>query len=230
MANGSQQIGIEEGMIPHEIRIRLYELLAASPLIFWSFLGIAGSSLRLSQLTLSWESTPTIGSHIATILFLGFVIIFLIIRRPPLRKTIGVTPRLVALIGCALPSFVALLPRVAVSPSTAFFSSVIALLGTTIAAIAVFFLGRSFSILPQARQLVTSGPYRIVRHPLYLAELAVIFGVIWEIQQPWPIFVLFSAIGIQVLRIYFEEKILSETFPLYQEYAKRTPRLLPGIY
>jgi protein-S-isoprenylcysteine O-methyltransferase Ste14 len=41
----------------------------------------------------------------------------------------------------------------------------------------VLSLGRSISILPQARQLVTSGPYAFVRHPLYLGEMTAMLGI-----------------------------------------------------
>lgn len=217
-------------MINAATRHRLYDLAIASPLIMWLGLGVVGSSLRISRTTPEWGTAFAIASQIATIVLLGLVIGFLVVRRPAVGKAPGVTPRMVAIIGLALPSVVALAPRTEASPTTMLLSSAIALLGTAVAIYAVVFLGRGFSVFPQARRLTTDGPYRLVRHPLYLAELAVLFGAVWDIRQPWPLVILACAVAIQTLRMHFEEKILAETFPSYRDYAKRTARLVPGIY
>ncbi len=91
-------------------------------------------------------------------------------------------------------------------------------------------LGRSFSLMPQARKLVTSGPYAIVRHPLYLVEEAAVAGVL--LQYAWYAALPFLALhlAVQIGRMQLEEKVLRNAFPDYAGYAKRTYRLIPGVW
>jgi protein-S-isoprenylcysteine O-methyltransferase Ste14 len=46
--------------------------------------------------------------------------------------------------------------------------------------VVIFHLGRSFSVVPQARGLVRGGPYSFVRHPLYLAEEIALLGILLQ--------------------------------------------------
>jgi protein-S-isoprenylcysteine O-methyltransferase Ste14 len=50
--------------------------------------------------------------------------------------------------------------------------------GNALAVLVLVQLGRSFSIMAEARRLVTSGVYRWVRHPLYLAEELAVIGIV----------------------------------------------------
>jgi protein-S-isoprenylcysteine O-methyltransferase Ste14 len=48
-------------------------------------------------------------------------------------------------------------------------------------------LGRSFSIFPEGRELVTHGPFSVVRHPLYLTEQIAALGTMLQFNQPWSL-------------------------------------------
>jgi protein-S-isoprenylcysteine O-methyltransferase Ste14 len=211
-------------------KAKLYDLAAVTPLVTWLGLGIVGSLVRIKQMLELREDALAICSQVATVLFMSVVIVLLLIRYPSVRKAKGFLSRFAGIIGCLLPFFFLALPRANLTHATTVFSAALVFLGTAASILSVCWLGRSFSILPQARSLVIEGPYRIIRHPLYLAELCVVFGRAWELELPWPFIVMFMAIGVQISRMHFEEQVLLEAFPSYREYASRTARLIPGLY
>jgi protein-S-isoprenylcysteine O-methyltransferase Ste14 len=94
---------------------------------------------------------------------------------------------------------------------------------------AVLALGRCFGILPEARGLVTRGPYRLVRHPVYLGELGAAAGLVVASPTLWNLGALVVFACAQAVRMPLEERALSEVFPEYTEYAARTPRLVPRL-
>jgi protein-S-isoprenylcysteine O-methyltransferase Ste14 len=102
----------------------------------------------------------------------------------------------------------------------------VAVAGTVWMLASVLALGTCFGILPEARGLVTRGPYRLVRHPLYLGEITVCAGLV--IASPSGGNLLLGAIfgAGQVVRMHLEEAELTAAFPEYTTYAARTPRLL----
>lgn len=91
-------------------------------------------------------------------------------------------------------------------------------------------LGRSFGLLPAARRLVVSGPYRVVRHPIYLGYLVSHAGFLL-INFSWRnAAVLALLYAAQVVRIRREEAVL-EGWDAYRDYRGRVRwRLLPGVY
>jgi protein-S-isoprenylcysteine O-methyltransferase Ste14 len=98
----------------------------------------------------------------------------------------------------------------------------------------VFVLGRRFSglvAIQPGHTLVTSGVYRVIRHPSYLGLLVNSLG--WALAFRSGIGVLLTALLIPPLlaRIYAEERLLRTQFGgEYDAYRRRTSRLLPGLY
>jgi len=78
-------------------------------------------------------------------------------------------------------------PRRGLSISMEMTAIFLVLIGNAGSIIALRQLGRSFSVMAEARQLVTSGLYRFVRHPLYLTEEIAIIGVFVQPAMGWPI-------------------------------------------
>jgi protein-S-isoprenylcysteine O-methyltransferase Ste14 len=134
------------------------------------------------------------------------------------------------LIGTFLIPAVVLFPRRDLSPAAGIVSTLLILTGNGLAVYVLMQLGRSFSVMAEARRLVTTGVYRIVRHPLYVAEELAVFGMVMQFLSWWTALLLAVQITFQLRRMRNEETILSETFPEYSTYKKKTARLIPGIY
>ena len=104
---------------------------------------------------------------------------------------------------------------------------------TAFALWARFALGTAWSIAPEAggdRRLHTSGPYAVTRHPIYTGLLGMILGSALLTGSGQVIVLLPVGLILLSIKIHFEERLLTATFPdEYAHYRRRVPRLVPGL-
>lgn len=97
------------------------------------------------------------------------------------------------------------------------------LLGLTGILVALWTLGDSFSITPQARQLVARGIYSRIRNPIYISGTILIAGLILIIRKPWLWGALMALVILQVFRARAESKVLETKFgDEYRRYREQT--------
>jgi protein-S-isoprenylcysteine O-methyltransferase len=102
-------------------------------------------------------------------------------------------------------------------------------------AFAVSTLGKQWAVaarLIEGHKLITTGPYRFVRNPIYTGMLGMLVatGLAMEHWTALIVAVVLFMVGL-VVRVRSEEKLLRAAFgEEFEEYAKRVPAVLPGIY
>lgn len=228
-----------QGRLPPDLRRggKAYDLFAAMPLIVWYGFSTVGRfgviADDLSRFDLS-RPDPALAIDVlaklsGTLLALLFVV-FLFMRRPPVAGARGFGPRLAAVLGAYLSVGILFLPMRENPMWLNLVSTLVILGGVGFAALSLSHLGRSISLMAEARALVTTGPYARIRHPLYLGEQIAIFGLLLQYLSPAAFLVVAVQCACQFYRMGFEEQVLEETFPDYAAYREKTWRLLPGVY
>ncbi len=161
---------------------------------------------------------------VETLIFVAFLLSYAI-RIDPLERSRGFREIVVPLIGAALP-FVLLLkpPNQWIASSIYRLNAVLYWMtaASSLTLWGLWTLRRSFSITVEARALVTGGPYRWVRHPIYLGEMLTAGGIlVWRFSLPnLVIFIIF--VLVQILRARWEEGKLTKTFPEYKDFAAQS--------
>ena len=188
------------------------------------------SEQGLGNETTSWRFFAYVISRASAICFLGLMSILFLVRLEPIDKAKGITPRVIAIAGTFFVALVVFFPRANLTATETVIAGLLSLVGTGASVIALAHLGRSFSIMAEARKLVTSGPYRIVRHPLYIFEGVASLGVLLQFLNLYTLAIFLGYGLLQFQRMRNEEAILEKAFPEYQAYRLKTARLIPGLY
>ena len=104
------------------------------------------------------------------------------------------------------------------------------LVGIVVLVVAMINLGRSLTPLPSPvahGELRTGGLYRLVRHPIYTAIMALAIGSAVRSYNVVAAAATVALIAWFMLKARWEENQLSVRYPAYEEYAARTPRFVP---
>jgi len=174
----------------------------------------------------SWMST---GDRLASALVLCVGAVLFLVRRPAKSRAEGIVPRVIAVAGTWMVIPVVSMPQTWHAEWYLGFSAIGLTLGSAFVIWSLLTLRRNFSIFPEARSLVRSGPYGIVRHPLYATYAWTYLLMLVSRISALAIVVTVVAIGCEVWRAHYEERVLRKAFPDYDEYAAVTPRFIPKL-
>jgi protein-S-isoprenylcysteine O-methyltransferase Ste14 len=92
-------------------------------------------------------------------------------------------------------------------------------------------LERRMRMVEQGQRVVTTGPYAIVRHPMYLGTLVMFLSSPVALGDWWAVIPALPLVAVLVARIRNEEQLLAKELEGYQDYAQTTRyRLIPGVW
>jgi protein-S-isoprenylcysteine O-methyltransferase Ste14 len=211
------------------------DLLGRAALVgYFSILGTL-KGLAIGGLIARWDELNSdkyldLSAQLAGLAFIILVLGATFLRFKPIGRAEGWEPRASALIGTLLSMSLGALSPIEMAPVWRINSILLIVIGWLLSIWVLVWLGRSFSITAQARRLVTTGPYAIVRHPLYVSEEIAAIGVMLMCFSPAAILIIVVQWLFQLRRMHHEEQILRAVFPEYATYAAHTPKIIPILF
>jgi protein-S-isoprenylcysteine O-methyltransferase Ste14 len=157
------------------------------------------------------------------------LVYMLAVRDRPVARAQGVLPRAFGVIGTFMGVGIIQLPVAHLTLPMQILAAVLIGLGSLGSLLVLSRLGKSFSIMPEARKLVTGGPYAFVRHPLYTVEIITILGTAMQFEGPWSWIIALVVVVLLWIRSHYEEQVLAGAYPEYGAYRARTKRFIPGV-
>ena len=116
----------------------------------------------------------------------------------------------------------------------------VSLLGDAVIALGFLFIffvfrensyGASTIQIAEGQTVISTGPYALVRHPMYAAALVMLVGIPLALGSWWGLFVLLLIVPVLIRRLLDEERFLGQNLPGYTEYQTKVKyRLVPFIW
>src|ERR1700682_5459727 len=195
-------------------------------------LAFAGLQQALTHGGLDRAGTMSLVNRILTVAFFAFLVAIYAIRSKAIAKDHNPVAVVAALTGSFVLYGLFLIPGQGRSTSVWVLaaSDLCLAFGMILALYSLTYLGKRFSIVPEARGLVTSGPHQLVPHPIYLGQIIAGVGLVLPTLFTLHILLFAVFLGAQIMRTHFEERILRGTYPQYEAYATHTRRLIPLVF
>ena len=169
--------------------------------------------------------------HLTGLLLLvseALVVVLTVMRRRAKAVDRSVAAAIVTIISVAGPSLVRASAAGPLLPDVA--TAVLSFAGLCLVIAGKVVLGRSFGLVPANRGVVASGPYLLVRHPIYSGYLITHIGFLLAHPSVWNIVLLGVADTALIVRALYEERILARD-ERYREYCGRVGwHLVPGVF
>lgn len=180
-------------------------------------------ALRLLKAYLATETAVYLLLLLSECLVIGFIVV----RRTASEVSLSPMDWCVAVAGTTLP----LLVTPGGEPlAPVALSGTLMLAGVAMNFCAKLSLRRSFGIIAANRGIKTQGPYRFIRHPMYLGYVVTQVGFLLANPLLWNLAIYAAAFVLQILRILAEERTLFQD-PMYKIYAQKVYyRLIPGVF
>ena len=162
----------------------------------WFLLLALCVAIRIGSFTDPW---PSLLSSFCLAVFYMLLALLIMTRSPAKAHADGLLPRVAAFVGSYMPWTISFFGK-SDQALPNLLSTACVLIGMIMMLVTIRHLGRSFSLVPQARLVVQTGPYRWINHPNYLivigefAVLPLVFGL-------WQIAIVFSLLNAAVLTV-----------------------------
>jgi protein-S-isoprenylcysteine O-methyltransferase Ste14 len=156
------------------------------------------------------------------------VVVLTVLRRPTAEVDRSYRARVLTAFSMSGPVLVRPTAAAALAPEVA--TVILSAAGLSIVIAGKLSLGRSFGLMPANRGVVSSGLYRLVRHPIYMGYLITHAGFLAANPTPWNVILVAGADIALIWRAVCEEETLNKD-AAYQEYQQAVRwRVLPGVF
>ncbi len=156
------------------------------------------------------------------------VLVFILLRRAPKELSLRLDDWFVGFAGTLLAVLIGPPTGNPLAPETVVWGFL--LLGLAVHLSAKFALRRSFGVVAANRGVKVSGPYRLVRHPMYLGYILSHVGILLAGPNLTNVVLIAAIWAFLVARIVAEERVLLRDAAYQQLCAVTRWRLVPGVY